>query len=60
MPDDSQTTVADLPPTKRVLLDEALNDARNAVSAMEQGDWLRADILLKLAVDTLADTGIIP
>jgi hypothetical protein len=47
-------------PTRKVLFEEALNDARNAVAAMEKGDWLGADILLKLAIDTLADTGVIP
>lgn len=50
----------DVPPSQAVLLTEATNDVRLALRCMEERDWLRADILLKLAVDTLADTGLIP
>ena len=42
------------------LLRGVLNDARQAVDCMMQGDWLRADVLMKLAIDQLAETGLIP
>ncbi len=48
-------------PTERDrLLREVEHDTRQALDCMAEGDWLRADILLKLAVDQLADTGLIP
>jgi hypothetical protein len=42
------------------LLQNALADAKEAVACLERGDALRADILLKLATDQLAQTGLIP
>jgi hypothetical protein len=45
---------------RECLLREATHDAEQAVECMKQGDWLRADVLLKLATDQLADTGLIP
>lgn len=33
-----ERTIEAMPPTRLVLFDEALNDARMAVAAMEQGD----------------------
>lgn len=52
-----------LPPRvyeREKLLRDATHDVRQALECMEASDWLRADILLKLAVDQLADTGLIP
>lgn len=51
-----QTTL----PEREKLLRDALHDAKQAVECLEAGDVLRADTLLKLAVDQLQDTGLIP
>ena len=45
---------------REYLLRSATHDAKQAVECMDQGDWLRADILLKLAVDQIADAGVLP
>jgi hypothetical protein len=61
MADEAKTTVR--PPTlteREKLLRDALHDARQAVECMEAGDWLRADVLLKLATDQIADAGVLP
>lgn len=42
------------------LLQAASQDAIAGAEAMRQRDWLRADILLKLAVDQIADAGVLP
>ena len=42
------------------LLASALHDAEQAVECMRQKDWLRADVLLKLAADQVADAGMLP
>lgn len=58
-----QITTIDRPPNiteREYLLRNALHDARQAVECMERDDWLRADILLKLAVDQIADAGVLP
>lgn len=62
---DDESKTADEPlysinPSRSQLLACATRDARAGVEAMEQGNWLSADILLKLAIDQLADTGLIP
>ena len=41
-------------------LDQAKTDAYEALVAIQAGDWLRADIFLKLAIDEIADAGILP
>ena len=47
-------------PERERLLREAMHDAKQAVECMEQGDWMRADVLLKLAADQIADAGVVP
>lgn len=42
------------------LLQSAKADAEHAVDCMRAGDWLKADILLKLAVDQIDDAGVVP
>jgi len=42
------------------LLSDALGDISAAFDAGSRGDWLRADILLKLALDEIADAGVLP
>ena len=57
-----QTPTTDAPNMleREKLFRDALHDAMQAVECIEAGDWLRADILLKLAIDQLDDTGLIP
>ena len=45
---------------QRKLVESAIADAEAAINRLKLGDLLAADILLKLAVDELADTGMIP
>ena len=59
-PEPTPTTDAPNMLEREKLFRDALHDARQAVECMEAGDWLRADILLKLAIDQLDDTGLIP
>lgn len=47
-------------PARERLLRSALHDAEQAVECLRAGDVLSADILLKLAVDQIDETGIIP
>lgn len=42
------------------LLCSAEHDAKQAVECIEVGDWLKADILLKLAIDQISDSGVLP
>lgn len=46
--------------SKKELIEQAIEDVKAALSRLQLGDILAADILLKLAVDTLNDTGEIP
>jgi len=41
-------------------LDQAKTDAHEAWIAIQAGDWLRADIFLKLAIDEIKDAGVLP
>ncbi len=47
-------------PTNRERLARAQQNAYQAALALADGDYLRADILLKLAIDEIADTGLLP
>lgn len=40
-------------------LEQAKSDAQEAIVAIEAGDWLRADICLKLAIDEISDAGVL-
>ncbi len=42
------------------LLAAALSDIRSAYAAARVDEWLLADVYLKLAVDQIADAGILP
>ncbi len=46
--------------TKGELLARARADAHDAVREMGLGNYLAADILLKLAIDQIADAGVLP
>jgi hypothetical protein len=48
------------PLTNRERLALAQQDAFEAWQALADGDYLRADLLLKLAIDEIADTGLLP
>jgi hypothetical protein len=41
------------------LLIQARMNVYHAVSAIAEGDWLKADAFLKLAIDQIADSGIL-
>lgn len=41
-------------------LQQAKSDVQKAVAAIDADDWLAADVLLRLAVDYLTDSGVIP
>ena len=59
MNDAAETTYADGTHRKN-LLSDALGDISAASDAASQGDWLRAGILLKLALDEIFDAGGLP
>lgn len=44
---------------REYLLRGAVNDAAQALDCMRIGDWRRADVLLKLATDQIADAGVL-
>ena len=46
-------------PKRECWLEQALTDARNAVRALEAGNWVVADALLKLASDELGYAGVL-
>lgn len=41
-------------------LEQAKTDVHEAWMAIQVGNWLRADIFLKLAIDEIADAGVLP
>ena len=56
----SSEQMTDRAPTRRDLLFQAKVDAQEAVRALLVDDYLRADILLKLAIDHIKDAGVLP
>ena len=54
------TPIGDPPHTRKQLLAAALLDAQQGVDALRRGNPLAADVWLKLAIDQIRESGVLP
>ncbi len=60
MQSDQPQTTEEKPLTRRQCLASALLDAQAGVDALRRGQPLAADIYLKLAIDYIRESGVLP